>query len=154
MMTRTVPYHAKVAKYLALCLKQRSPELKDDFLFHGKRGGHFVGEQLDRHFRKLLVRQPEPAKSFEFHRLRHSWATRLMNGGMEIAILKELGGWANWNSMQRYIRVLPDTIKRQYEESYLKLQEQEEAGIEESLSLLDFAALTQQVNSSLCESAG
>jgi hypothetical protein len=64
-----------------------------------------------------------------------------MNNGMELAVLKVLGGWVSWNSMQKYIRVLDVTVKRQYEESYRKLQEQPESDDSETLSLLDFAAM-------------
>jgi len=64
-----------------------------------------------------------------------------MNNGMELAVLKVLGGWESWNSMQKYIRVLDVTVKRQYEESYRKLQEQLESEDSETISLLDFAAI-------------
>jgi hypothetical protein len=40
--------------------------------------------------------------------------------------------------MQRYIYVLPQTIRRQYEESYTRLQEQL-AGGDDTVSLFDFA---------------
>jgi hypothetical protein len=61
-----------------------------------------------------------------------------MNNGMELAALKELGGWEKWNSMQCYIYVLPQTIRRQYEESYTRLQEQP-TGDDDTVSLFDFA---------------
>ena len=64
-----------------------------------------------------------------------------MNNGMELAVLKVLGGWKNWNSMQKYIKVLDTTVRSQYEASYRKLHEQPEAGSHETLSLLDFAML-------------
>jgi hypothetical protein len=40
--------------------------------------------------------------------------------------------------MQRYIYVLPQTIRRQYEESYTRLQEQPN-GDDDAVSLFDFA---------------
>jgi hypothetical protein len=64
-----------------------------------------------------------------------------MNHGMELAVLKELGGWESWNSMQRYIKVLPSTVRSQYEASYARLQEKAESGEDEEISLIDFALM-------------
>jgi hypothetical protein len=60
---------------------------------------------------------------------------------MELAVLKELGGWVKWNSMQKYIKVLPSTIRSQYEASYKKLQEKLESSEDEEISLVDFALM-------------
>jgi integrase/recombinase XerC len=139
MRTRTVPYHEKVAKYLLLWLSERNPECPHDHLIHGKRSGAYLTSDLGGRFRRLLSNEPEPAGSFAFHRLRHTWATLLMNNGMALAILKELGGWESWNSMQRYIRVLPETVRQQYEETYAKIQQTQKSDTEEIVSLLDFA---------------
>ena len=64
-----------------------------------------------------------------------------MNNGMELAVLKELGGWESWNSMQRYIQVLEGTVRAQYESAYARLQERRESDEDEVISLLDFAAM-------------
>lgn len=77
-----------------------------------------------------------------------------MNNGMELAVLKVLGGWESWSSMQRYIKVLDSTVRGQYEASYAKLQEKQESGEDETISLVDFAmmnapepvSLTTQIN--------
>jgi integrase/recombinase XerD len=137
--TRTVPFHGKVKKYLGLWMAKRDPGCKSDHLLHNNVSNRFTGTHLDAWFKNHLGSEPDPAGSFNFHRLRHTWATRLMNNGMELAVLKELGGWERWNSMQRYIKVLPATVRSQYEASYAKLQEKLESGEDEELSLLDFA---------------
>ena len=140
--TRTVPYHDGVAKYLAMWKEQRSPECQHDHLLHGKRLGIYDASALDARFKDLLRTCAPPADRFEYHRLRHTWATRLMNNGMDLAVLKELGGWVSWNSMQRYIRVLDATKKRQYQEAYAKLQEKKQSvEEEESIPLFDFALM-------------
>jgi hypothetical protein len=64
-----------------------------------------------------------------------------MNSGMELAVLKELGGWESWNSMQKYIRVLPSTIRTQYESAYRNMQERATSHEEETISLVDFALI-------------
>jgi integrase len=142
MRTRTVPFHTKVAKYLPLWLAARDPLCIHDYLLHNKALHRHDTIKLDAWFRKILRSQPEPARSFLFHRLRHTWATRLMNNGMELAVLKSLGGWEAWNSMQRYIKVLDNTVRAQYEASYTKLQEKQESGEDEAISLVDFALMS------------
>jgi integrase len=139
--TRTAPYHSDVAKYFKLWLAKRSPACGTDHLLHSRALVRFITGTMSSHFKKLLEHHPAPACDFKFHRCRHTWATRLMNNGMELAVLKVLGGWVSWNSMQKYIRVLDVTVRRQYEESYQKLQEQLESEDSETLSLLDFASM-------------
>jgi integrase len=141
MRTRTVPYHSDVAKYLKLWLAKRSPDCSTDHLLHSTALVRFTTGTMSSHFKKLLNHHPAPACDFKFHRCRHTWATRLMNNGMSLATLKVLGGWESWNSMQKYIKVLDGTVRRQYEDAYRKLQEQLESDDSETLSLLDFAAL-------------
>ena len=139
--TRTVSFHGQVARYLKLWLQERDPACPTDHLLHNTVAHPFNQNQLDAWFKNLLGHEFEPAASFHFHRLRHTWATRLMNNGLELAVLKELGGWAKWNSMQKYIKVLPQTIRRQYEAAYAQLQEKQESGEDESISLVDFAIM-------------
>jgi hypothetical protein len=43
--------------------------------------------------------------------------------------------------MQRYIKVLPATVRCQYEASYARLQEKAESDEDEELSLIDFALM-------------
>jgi integrase len=141
MKTRSVPYHEKVKRYLELWLVKRDPRCTNDHLFHNKAFRRYDTIKFDAWFKKNLRDEAEPARSFAFHRLRHSWATRLMNSGMELAVLKVLGGWESWSSMQRYIKVLDSTVRAQYEASYAKLQEKHESGEDETISLVDFALM-------------
>jgi integrase/recombinase XerD len=139
--TRTVPFHSKVKNYLELWLKERGPGAPHDHLLLNKASHCFTSGLLDCWFKKLLGHEPEPASTFGFHRLRHSWATRLMNNGMELAVLKVLGGWESWSSMQKYIKVLDSTVKAQYEATYAKLQKKAESDEDQAISLVDFAMM-------------
>jgi integrase len=139
MRTRTVPYHGKVRKYLKLWVEKRDPRCEHDHLLHNTALNPFRWSHLDAWFKRYLRNEQEPSASFNFHRLRHTWATRLMNNGMELAVLRELGGWEKWNSMQRYIRVLDSTVRSQYEAAYARLQERAESDDDEVISLVDFA---------------
>jgi integrase len=146
MRTRTVPYHDKVKQYLKLWLEKRDPRCPSDHVFHNGALHCHRGSHLNAWFRNALRKYGEPASAFKFHRLRHTWATRLMNNGMELAVLKELGGWESWNSMQKYIRVLPSTVRTQYESAYRNLQERATADQDEPISLFDFALIASVTN--------
>jgi integrase len=138
---RTVPFHNKVKKYLKQWLLERAPGCKRDNLLHNTRLTPFTKCVLDQWFRKLYRRHPEPASSFEFHRLRHTWATRLVNADMELPILQQLGGWKSLRSVQIYAKIRPSTVDRQYEAAYAVIEEKLQSPQEETLSLLDFALM-------------
>ncbi|HEY2470143.1 MAG TPA: tyrosine-type recombinase/integrase [Terracidiphilus sp.] len=48
------------------------------------------------------------------HQLRHSFATRNVNAGMSAAVLQELLGHASLKNSQRYFRVQPERLSREY----------------------------------------
>lgn len=141
---RDVSFHDQVKKYLSLWLEHRSRHCPTDHLLHNGADRPFNSSSLGLKFQTLLRKHDEPAKSFKFHRLRHTWATRLLNNGMELAVLMELGGWKSLAGVACYIRILPATIRRQYEAAYKQMQEQQDSLEDEGLSLLDFAAMATQ----------
>jgi site-specific recombinase XerD len=48
------------------------------------------------------------------HRLRHTFATRNVNAGMSAAVLQELMGHSSLSTTQRYFRVKPERLSREY----------------------------------------
>lgn len=48
------------------------------------------------------------------HQLRHTFATRNVNGGMTAAVLQELMGHSSLSKTQRYFRVRPERLTREY----------------------------------------
>lgn len=145
MKTRTVPFRDKVAKFVPLLKAQRDPRCSHDHLIHGDRMGIFQSSDLNGRFRRFFSSYPEAAKIFKFHRCRHTWATRLLNSGMSLAVLLTVGGWTKLNSAQKYIQILPETVRQEYEEAYKKLEERPAPEQEESMSLIEFAKL-EEVN--------
>lgn len=123
MKTRTVPIRDKVAKFVPLLKAQRDPRCSHDHLIYGDRMGIYQSSDLNGRFRRFFSSYPEAAKIFKFHRGRHTWATRLLNNGMSLAVLQKLGGWTKLNSLQRYIQILPETIRDEYEAAYKRLEE-------------------------------
>ena len=49
--------------------------------------------------------------NIRFHDLRHTWATRCIEGGMPVAYVQYLGGWSSPKMMQRYISITPENLK-------------------------------------------
>lgn len=139
--SRTVLYYDKVAEHLPRWLKKRNPACPHDHLIHGEMLAFHDTTGLDKRFKKLLRTKLSP-EAFLYHRLRHSWATRLMNTGkMSLPVLKQLGGWKTLSSLEKYVKILPETLRKEYEESYQKIQEHEEEEPEETMSFMDFVSM-------------
>ncbi len=144
MRTRIVPYSWRVVHYLDVWLKERNARCKHDHLLHTVQLATFRTSGLDLQFRHFFRAHGISDSSFAYHALRHTWATRLLNNGMDLAVLKELGGWVSLKGLERYVLVLDSTLQRQYQEAYKKLQEKEEQGAETVISLVDFANMHKE----------
>jgi site-specific recombinase XerD len=67
-----------------------------------------VQDVLDRWCKRLGV------PHIHVHQLRHSFATRNVNAGMTAAVLQELMGHSSLSTTQRYFRIQPDRLSREY----------------------------------------
>jgi len=150
---RTVPFGNKVKKYLEMWLQQRDPRCQHDHLLHNTLLDPMVAGILRNWFHDALGTESEPAASFEFHRLRHTWATRLVNADMELAVLMVLGGWKSLKSVQIYAKVRQDTVDRQYQAACAKIEKKHETVEEEAVSWLDFASMEDETPATPTDSA-
>jgi integrase len=141
---RNVPYSHKVKKYLTLWLEVRNSNCEHDHVLHGAHSTRFRLNTLACLFKKRLREKEGPSGSFTFHRLRHTWATRLLNNGMDLTVLMKLGGWVNLNSLQRYIKILPETVRIQYEAAYNKIESPTKRPPSQTFSLLEYVAMEPQ----------
>ncbi len=57
------------------------------------------------------------------HALRHSFCTRMINAGMPSAVLRELTGHSSWGAFQRYFRIRPERLFREYHAASEYLQQ-------------------------------
>lgn len=89
-------------------LRKRSVE--SEYLFPGREGG----EMTTRNVQKIVstaVKNAALTKGITPHKLRHSFATHLLENGNDIRIIQELLGHANLQTTQIYTHVTKSTLK-------------------------------------------
>jgi integrase/recombinase XerC len=97
---------------LAEYIKERRTKDSNPALFLSERRQRIscrnVQDMVNRWCRKLGV------SHVHVHQLRHSFGTRNVNAGMSAAVLQELMGHSNLSTTQRYFRIQPDRLSREY----------------------------------------
>jgi len=81
-----------------------------DYVFESERGGKLTTRSAQKVFMKSL-RKAGISKSATFHSLRHSFATHLLENGVDIRYVQELLGHQNIRTTQRYTKVTNPMIK-------------------------------------------
>ena len=82
----------------------------DDFVFISNRGDNLTTTSLQKMFRKSLAKA-KVNKSATFHSLRHSFATHLLENGVNVRYAQELLGHSNIRTTQRYTQVTNPSLK-------------------------------------------
>ncbi|MBU1179326.1 tyrosine-type recombinase/integrase [Patescibacteria group bacterium] len=83
---------------------------KNDFLFESERGGKLTTRTAQKVFENALKRAGIK-KDATFHSLRHSFATHLLENGVDVRYVQELLGHANIRTTQLYTQVTNPSIK-------------------------------------------
>jgi integrase/recombinase XerC len=117
---RIVPFGTRAADALRGYLEAITPlrmRSGEEALFLNLRGGRLS----DRSVRRAIdaaVREAALQRGVHPHLLRHSFATHLLESGMDLRAIQELLGHARLSTTQRYTRLSLDRILEVYDESH------------------------------------
>lgn len=82
----------------------------DDFVFVSHRGGKLTTTSLQKMFRRSLAKAKIQKKA-TFHTLRHSFATHLLENGVDIRYVQELLGHSNIRTTQIYTHIINPAVR-------------------------------------------
>ncbi len=83
----------------------------NDYVFASERGGKLTERTAQKVFENAL-RRASIRKDATFHSLRHSFATHLLENGVDVRYVQELLGHQNIRTTQLYTRVTNPSIKK------------------------------------------
>ena len=82
----------------------------NDFVFASERGGKLTDRTAQKIFENAL-KKAGIQKCATFHSLRHSFATHLLENGVDVRYVQELLGHANIRTTQIYTKVTNPALK-------------------------------------------
>ncbi len=104
---RTTLLPEKLENSLKIFCGGREP---DAFVFESERGGRLTSRSAQKVFESAL-RRAGILKAATFHSLRHSFATHMLENGVDIRYIQELLGHRNIRTTQRYTQVTALALK-------------------------------------------
>ena len=105
---RTIPMNHKVFELLKAKAKDKKND--DKYIFASEAGTKILRKNLMRAFYK--ARDRAKIVDFTFHDLRHTFATRLAQSGIDLYMISRLLGHKDIKMTQRYAHHCPDSLRR------------------------------------------
>jgi len=103
--------------YLRIRHQLRNPKVPDLSLFLTKKGKRLYPRAIQRIVQKYLTAASEVSQKSP-HVLRHSFATHLLDRGVDIRVIKELLGHANLAATQVYTHTSLDHLRKVYNKAH------------------------------------
>lgn len=103
----TIPLNEKAVEVLRS--RARVRQLQHPHVFWSSNGHKWDARNLLDHFYRAL--EKSGVKSFRFHDLRHTFATRLVQGGGDLYSVQKLGRWKSLSMVQRYAHHQTDSLR-------------------------------------------
>lgn len=104
---RTIPLNKAVMELLKQKAKVR--QLQIHFVFHSQANSRLMERNLSRAFYRAL--ELSEVKDFRFHDLRHTFATRLAQNGIDLYKISKLLGHKDITTTQRYAHHCPESLR-------------------------------------------
>ena len=104
---RITIFPEKIKTYLQNLIAGKNP---NDYLFESERGGKLTERTAPKVFENAQ-RQSGIKKEATFHSLRHSFATHLLENGVDVRYVQELLGHQNIRTTQIYTQVTNPKLK-------------------------------------------
>jgi integrase len=103
----TLPLNEKALEVLKAIAKVR--HIKNNYVFYSANGTPIDASNLRRIF--YSATRKAQIEDFHWHDLRHTFATRLVQAGVDIYTVQKLGRWKNISMVMRYAHHYPESLR-------------------------------------------
>ena len=124
---RYVPFHDYAKEYLKDYIENDRPtllsvrHLEHDFVFVNKNGAQMTNRGIEDVVNRVMQKY-DATKKIHPHTFRHSFATHLLERGVDLRTVQELLGHANLSTTQVYTHISKKYLKEVYDESHPRHQ--------------------------------
>ncbi|HEX5530514.1 MAG TPA: site-specific integrase [Methylomirabilota bacterium] len=94
------PRHLPLSPGMVATLRTMQATATSAFVFPGRQGAFF--HRYKHAFFQAVRTAGLAGTGVNIHCLRHSWASRMLEAGAELAVVRDLGGWADLSILNRY----------------------------------------------------
>lgn len=114
---RIVPFYKDVKELLIEYLKNIRQDSDSEYVFLNNKGKQLTPRGVQYILDKVSVNSGLNMKIHP-HMLRHTFATHLLNNGVDIRVVQELLGHSSLSTTQIYVHMSKDQLKQTYKEAF------------------------------------